>query len=411
MLTTLLLLTPLLAAEGPDPLVEAALATHPDLAALSAQVDALEAAAAGAGTWMDPMIGLEVSSLPLWTFRLGDHPMAGVQVKAQQTLPAPGTNAADAEAALARVPVGEQRLEEARDALTRSVELAWWDLALSRQLEAVTQAHLARTEELLQAVMARYEVGAAGQHAVVRLELLRDRLGDDLGNFTARQAALTAALAAATAHSQEPPFETPAEVTPLAVAGTAATWLDLAVESRPELARVAAEARAAEAEAEAARLSARPDVTVWAGYRLRTYDMDPRDLVTLGVSMPIPMGSRTRADAREASALAMAQAARSRLDGRTETLTGQLEALHARWTRAADKARTYQESLLPSAQASLETTLSDYTVGRADFASLYEAEVTLLTLERTWRTATLDTWRIAAEVRALIGAEPTGDTP
>ena len=59
----------------------------------------------------------------------------------------------------------------------------------------------------------------------------------------------------------------------------------------------------------------------------------------------------------------------------------------------------------------METTLSDYTVGRADFASLYEAEVTLLTLERTWRTATLDTWRIAAEVRALIGAEPTGDTP
>jgi len=399
------------AATGPDALVQAALAAHPSLSALQARVHALEAAALAAGTWKDPMVGLEVSNLPLWSLGLGDHAMAGVQLKVQQTLPAPGTSAADRQAADLRAATATHRVAEARDALAAEIALAWWELTLSRQLQRVTSAHLTRTEELLEAVTARYEVGGAGQHAVVHLEVLRDRLRDDVVDFDARQAVLTAALVAATQGAATLPVATPAEVDVAPVTGTAVAWLDQARQARPELARLEAEARAAQAAAEAAALGVRPDPTVWLGYRLRTFPDDPRDLVTVGVSVPIPKGSRTRADAMEAMHAATATAARQTLDARLLTLEAQLAAAEARWSRAAQKAGTYVDSLLPAAAAALETTLADYAVGRATFASLYEAEVTLLGLERAWRTAVIDTWRAATQVEALIGAPATGATP
>ncbi len=392
------------AAQDPAPLVEAALASHPSLAALEARVEALEAQATGAGSWADPRLALELSNLPLDSFRLRDHPMAGVQVKVQQTLPGPGTPGAERQAADLAAQAAGLRVAEAEDALALAVTLTWWDLTLTRQLQRVTATHLDRTEELLEAVTARYEVGTAGQSAVVRLALLRDRLQDDLADYTTRTAALTIALAAATQSAVAQPIDTPAEVQVRPLPDQTGTWLTEAQRSRPELVRLEAEARASEAAGEAAALGARPEPTVWLGYRLRTHAADPQDLVSVGVSVPIPTGSRTRAGAAEATHQAHARAARAQSDARSLALSADLAAAEVAWRRATQKAETYRTTLLPAAQAALETTLADYTVDRATFASLYEAEVALLDLERAWRRAVVDTWRLEARVEALIGA-------
>lgn len=59
----------------------------------------------------------------------------------------------------------------------------------------------------------------------------------------------------------------------------------------------------------------------------------------------------------------------------------------------------------------LDATISDYTVGRATFSSLYEAEVALLTLERAQRSAAVETHLQQALVLALTGRTSNGETP
>ena len=49
----------------------------------------------------------------------------------------------------------------------------------------------------------------------------------------------------------------------------------------------------------------------------------------------------------------------------------------------------------------METTLSDFSVGKADFATLYESEVELLELERGYLKASIVTY----QQRTLAGAE------
>jgi len=92
-------------------------------------------------------------------------------------------------------------------------------------------------------------------------------------------------------------------------------------------------------------------------------------------------------------------------------MESELAATHARWTRAFEQAVVYRDHLTLDARAALEAAFSDYTVGKADFATLYQSEVDLLDLERTQRSATVRTHIEQAVARATIGAAPQGDQP
>ncbi len=407
-----------LAAEDPTDLVAAALADNPGLASIEARIGELETLASVAGSWPDPMAALEYSNVPVSSWSLSGHPMSGLQLKAQQTIPFPGVTSLRSELAESRVEVATAQLDEARLRLARAVEESWWRLALVRQLRQVTEQHVALTEQLVEAVRVGYETGAAGQHALVRLELLRDTLIDSIRDLDRQERQLRAALAAAMHRRDVEPLPTPAEAQALTLRpdDTVDRWLDRAVEQRPALAELAAVERSAELQARLARRDAKPDLTVWAGYRVRTIqtETDPgTDLASLGLSVPLTLQSSRVGRGAETAALEVASQARLRREALLDTITAELTSSHAAWSRAEQKAGVYRDQLLPAGQQALATTLADYRVGKADFASLYQAEVQLLNLERARLTAIVETQLQRAAVRALTGETqlPTGDEP
>jgi outer membrane protein TolC len=400
--------------DEPGKLANEAIEANPTLEALRARADELDALAGAAGTWSDPVLGIEYANAPVDSFALSDHPMSAVQFQAQQTLPPWGWSRLREEVAESRALASEHALAEARTQLRRQVFDLYWKLSLSRMLEGVTREHVARAEELLEAVRARYETGAAGQHQLLRLGVLRDRLQDDLGDFVRADRVLSAALSRALSREPGSTFATPPALTPRPVGGSVADWAALAREERPELRRLEESVRTAEKAAELARVDGRPDVSVWMKYRVRTVDTpqdDGTDQISAGISIPIPWGSATRARADRVAQLQAARAGRARLAAELDRIESELEAIHARWTRAFEQAAAYRERLMPAALATLETSFSDYTVGRADFAALFEAEVALLDLERTLLDATVRTHIQAAAADAIIGVARRGGRP
>jgi outer membrane protein TolC len=305
-------------------------------------------------------------------------------------------------------------LEEAKSQLRREVFELFWELTLSRMLEEVTRQHIARAEELLEAVRARYETGAAGQHQLLRLGVLRDRLRDDLGNFVRADSVLSAALSRALSRDAERSFATPPDLDPKPVSGTVSEWLARARAERPELRRLEESIRTADTAAELARIDGRPDVTAWMKYRVRTVDTpidDGTDQVSVGFSVPIPWGSAKRSRAERAAQLQVARAERARLVAELDRIEADLAAIQARWTRAFEQAVEYRDNLTPDARATLETSFTDYTVDRADFATLFEAEVALLDLERTLLRSTAETHIQAAAADATMGIASRGGHP
>jgi outer membrane protein TolC len=395
-------------------LAEEALDANPGLEALRARVSELDALAGAAGTWSDPVVGVEYSNALVDSFSLSDHPMSALQLQAQQTIPPWGWSGLRGKVAASRTLTSEHALAEAKSQLRREVFELFWKLTLSRMLEEVTREHIARTEELLEAVRARYETGAAGQHQLLRLGVLRDRLRDDLGDFVRADSVLSAGLSRALSRDAERSFATPPDLDPKPVSGSVSDWLALARKERPELRRLEESIRTAETTAELARVDGRPDVTVWMKYRVRTIDTpldDGTDQISAGFSIPIPWGSGKRSRAERAAQLQVARAGRARLVAELDRIESDLTAIHARWTRAFEQAVEYRDKLGPDARTTLEASYSDYSVDRADFAALFEAEVALLDLERTLLISMAETRIQAAEVDATIGTVPRGGRP
>jgi outer membrane protein TolC len=402
------------AVDEPGKLADEAIEANPTLEALRARIAELDALAGAAGTWSDPVFGIEYQNAPVDSFAPDDHPMSAVQFQAQQTLPPWGWSRLREEVAESRTRASGHALAEAQTQLRRQVFELYWKLSLSRLLEGVTREHVARAEELLEAVRARYETGKAGQYQLLRLGVLRDRLRDDLGDFVRADRVLSSALSRALSREPGSAFATPPILEPRPVGGSVSDWLAVARSERPELKRLEEAIRTAEKAAELARVDGRPDVSVWMKYRVRTVDTpqdDGTDQLSAGISIPIPWGSAKRSRADRAAQLQAARGGRARLAAELDRIEFELEAIHARWTRAAEQAVAYRERLTPAARATLETSFSDYTVGRADFAALFEAEAALLDLERTLLNATVQTHIQAAEADATIGVARSGGRP
>jgi outer membrane protein, heavy metal efflux system len=404
--------TPIFAGE-PDDLVDEALRANPDLLSRRARVSELESLARVAGSWSDPMIALEYSNAPVTTMALSDHPMAGLQLRALQTFRPLGWSRLHRETGRARAEGAEALLAETEVQLGASVRGLYWRLTLTRQLEQVTKEHVARTQELLSAVMSRYEVGKAGQHSVLRMQVLSDQLTDELLEFDKLDREFTAALTRALAR-HDGTFETPTELEPVKPPEGSERWIEQALESRPALDIIRAEIEGSKTAANLSRLEGLPDPTVWLGYRVRFTDTttDPgTDLLSAGVSVPIPVGSGRRARGTRLAHLEAARRAQARLEAAEDKLVTDLETVHAQWSRSFAKSSTYRRELLPLALSMLETTLSDYAVDKANFSSLYEAQVAVLELERAMQSATAETHIRQAEATALMGGKLPGDSP
>ena len=408
-LFVLLTLTLAAAADDLSALQDEAASANPSLAAQEALVRELANRAAVSGAWMDPVLAVEYSNAPIDTFGLASHPMSGLQLKLQQSLAPPGWSGR-------KRAIGERMSDAAGHGraeielqLRAAVARAWWNLVQTRLLEEVTRAHIARTEELQAAVTSRYEVGAAGQSAVLRLEVLRGRLTDELLEFEAMDRSLSAALDGALSREGPTTWETPDTVEPIAPP-EASAWPVEAIE-RPGLAVIDAKEAAEAAGAAAAKLDALPDPSVWIGYRVRLTETetDPgTDFVSAGIGVPLPVGSGRRAHGERDARLEAASRMRSERARMVDEITAGYRATQARWSRAHHKAITYAETLVPAATNALAATQTDFAVDRAGFAELFEAEVTLLDLERARIRASVETHLQHADATALLGVSPTG---
>jgi len=405
------------ATQSVEDLVDQALQANPSVEALDHRVGALQRRTDQVGALPEPTIGIEYSNVPVTAPVPGNHPMSGLQLRLQQTLLAPGTVPRRVAVAEARVCSGQASVEEGRVALAAGVRRAYWRLALARQLRQVTKEHATQVESLMGAVRAAYEVGRAGQHDLLNLQVLRDRLVDDLQDFDRTERELVSAITAAVGSGAALEIETPAQTPPPPLPGDLDDLVERAGADSPTLTRLEATEAAERAAAELARREGWPDLTLWAGYRVRAPVDDLDDGInqaTLGVSIPLPTAAARRWGGLQAEHEALARAASADAEATLDDIRADLDGALARWQRASDKAATYREHLIPDARASLDATLSAYQVGQADYASLFGAEVQLLDLQRAERVAETEAVLAEVDVAMLLGTTELpqkGDRP
>ncbi|MBN1609131.1 MAG: TolC family protein [Polyangiaceae bacterium] len=389
-----------------DSLGDQAVEANPSIGAIESRIRALDAEVQQSGAWMDPTLSAEYGSMPIDAPVPGQHAMSGIQFTLRQTLYWPGKIQARKQEARSHVREAELGLDEQKVQLRALVRRAYYRLALTRQLRAVTREHIRLVNDFIDVLRIKNEAGVAAQHELLRLRVLVGQLGDDLKDFDQDEQSLAASINATLHRPMDVAVPTPERTRVPEPPASAQALARRAEQERPLLKRFSATADAYRAASRRAAREGYPDITLWAGYRVRTRaGADPgTDFVSLGVSLPIPLFYDQRWGNERRKNEQLAQAAIGDRAAEIDRIRGELGRVMATWKRAAQKARTYREELTPEARLALEATFASYQANRADFTSLFQAQVQLLGFERETLMAENDAAEARVDAKALVGS-------
>ncbi len=373
--------------------------SSPLLHAARLRADAAAQRAPQAGALPDPQLGFALMNRPVSGFGT-DEPMTMNEVRLTQMLPWPG-----------KLGLAHRRAEhlaraEALDAADVEVRLASRVKSVYAGLAAIDRALaiMDRTRGLLrdffQVSQTMYAVGEGLQQDVLQAQVAVARMTEDIVVMEQERVALAARLNALMGREARAPIG----ALELAAPGPELPGVDSlmarAAVRRPALQAAHERVRAAEAGYRAARRALYPDFMVGVAYGQRP-QFDDMATVMLGVSVPLWAGSRQLPMRREMAAMRASDAAMAR-DLYNETYA-ELTERRADAERARSLSLLYDTSILPQARAAVEAALSAYRVGRVNYMTLVESEMTVNRYEIELVRLAAAYQQATAAIEALIG--------
>src|SRR5436190_3247449 len=362
-------------------LIAEALARSPTLAQRQAAVRAATLRIRPAGSLPDPMLSLGVMDLELPHFDFNQSDFTEVDVELSQEIPWPGS--LGARSAVARAAANGARAEEnvMRREVTVAVTAAYYRLQYT--MTALETIH--RQRQLLEAAVqlstTRYATGMAPQSDPLQAKLARDRLQLEEYALESDRVAALAALNAlrrrATRDSVPVTAIDPAAVRSVATAVSPADSLvALALATHPRLVAQRAGVDHATRTIQVERLGARPDFTFSAryGYRPVALGFNFPDFFSAFVGMRLPIWAWRKQNRLAAAARADSTGAAADLQDAELQLSREVTETAARVQASQQRLALLVDGVLPTAQATVESVLRSYQVGRAEFLTLLSVE-------------------------------------
>jgi outer membrane protein TolC len=387
-------------------LIEESLAARPELRQAEATARAERERAPQAGALPDPVLSLAIQNDGFERIQIGEMESSYWQVMLSQGIPWPGKRGLRSEVARLGAERAEVGIARARLTTEADVRRAYLELLLARDRLAL----LARLESLWQKsaglARVRYEAGEAPQSDVLRAQLELSRLRQRRWALEVQERTSVQALDRLRAKPLDAPVATTASVRDLGVPEVPS--LDAAVEDAlarsPELAQARLGVERARRQLALSRRERFPDLALTAGVMPRG-SLDPMWQAGISIGLPLWAGrkqgravseSAARADADALGADAVEQVLRLRVAERRAAL-GAL----------ADAIRLFREGLLVQSQATADSTIAQYRVGKVTFASVLEANAGFIADEEAYLGALADAQRVSIAA-AEVSLDPVG---
>ncbi len=326
------------------------------------------------------------------------------QVSLSQMFPAFGKLALREGRAAAEAEAAMHTFEAERLMLYDRVVKAFYEYDYLRRVIAVTEENAGLLNDLEAVVTSRYKADLAPFAALIKTQVEKDRLANDLASLRDARIARSAELAAIL---NLPVYDLLAwpDASPSGPAMVDLDVLDaMLADLNPELKAAGATVDAARQQAKLARKRGLPDFMLGAGWMVMP-GMDGRgdeSEVSLMAGMTIPLWrGRYRAEIREAEA--MIRAASDKRDDMQNMLQAELSMAVFKFRDAERRINLFATSLVPKAAQALEVAKQEFAVGKADFMTLIDAQRNLLEFRLMHERATSDREIALGEIGCCIG--------
>src|SRR5579864_351432 len=319
---------------------------------------------------------------------------------ASQEFPYPGKRGLRAKVAEHEIAIsGAEKNVVGWDVLT-GLKLAYFQLAASQQVIAILESSQQIAKQIEEAAEARYRVGQGAQDDVLRAQLQRTKLLNELSMQRRENAQAQSALKALLNRPMGSPdvLAQPLRARQLPAPDTLVRAL---AERNPDLQVNAEQISQDHAAVELAQREKRPDFGVQ--YMWQHTASEFRDYYMATFSIKLPNRSRVRAMEGEAQAkLAQAEAEKqSRLKQMESDLGEQIAIAET----AEQQLKVYDDGLIPQSEAALNAGLAGYSAGKQQYQGLLAsfADTLQLAIERERTLAEHES--AMARIEGLIGEE------
>lgn len=355
-----------------------ALESQPLVEAQAAEIESRRERAVAAGQLPDPELQLAVNELPVdtadaWSFRRDSD--TDVMVSVTQAYPRAAKRKLRRLREEARTAEAEEELHDLARVIQRDAGLAFLEVYLAHKEAGLTQSQLAQVMLQHEAVEIQVKTGANVQSELlattVEVASLRDKAVEKRQMLAHRRLELSRWIGDSAQGELADDLPMPA----------LALSLEDLLENLPEHPSLLAQQRVEEgarAGLDLAEQDHKPDWRVELGYGYRP---EFSEMLTLRVSVGLPVFARNRQD-REAAAARhdLVRASAGRAD-RLRELTAQASLRHHDARQYEKRLANFQKDALPAARSRVDSAEASYRTGRGSLADVLLARRSLLEIE------------------------------
>ena len=397
-------------AEAPERLSLAAVlaeahARNPELHSARGRAKAMAAVPRQVSAYDDPTLSWEAWNAPE-SLRI-DRADNNI-FRLSQKIPFPGKRRLAGEIASHEADQATHEVDTVALDVTAAVKRAYFDLWQSHEQLAVYTRDRGLVERFTRTVEQKYAAGDAGQADVLRAQVelthLTNRLETERLNIEHAEAELNALL------SREPgePLGVPERPSRPQLVGAPATFTELALGKRPD---IAAQEAAIAREESAARLAGRgyyPDFEVSVG-RFINFEQSDGFGAMASVTVPIFNGAKYGAAVDEAAArLVTARSEKRRIE---DGIRREVEQAYVRARRAFVQFELFDKTHIPQAEQALRVTEGGYETGAVSFLDLIDTLRSIETVHVEHVTAQAEFEKAYADLERAVGAEVPRQPP
>ena len=378
---------------------------NPRIAAAGAAADASATRVPSAGMPPDPVFQIGAMNLRLPELDADMESSMAPAIQLMQMVPFPGKLGLSEQIAERTSAMARANAEEMAWMVRADVAMVFYDLyAADRQIEVMRRT-LRLLEDFERIARAMYGAGTGRQSDVLRANVEIARMEGEIARMGAMREVATARLNGFLVLPVETPVPSPALPALPARVPERDTLRSWAEETRPMLLGAKTGVERAGAARDLARKELWPDLALGVQYGQRDAGMGLERMGSFMVGFSLPVFARSRQLRMRDEAAAMERMSQADLAETRAEVDARIGQLLAELARARTLIALFQGTVLPQAEANVESTYSSYQVGSVDFMTLVDARMTVNRYEQEYYQLLADYGAGVAELEAVVGRE------
>jgi outer membrane protein TolC len=373
------------------------------LEAQSLGVNAARDMAVAAGQLPDPVLSLGLENFPIEgpdRFSIAREAMTMRRIALMQELTSGTKRGLRAERFEKEALKGLAEQDATRAAIHRDTALAWLDTWYANAMAEVLAEQRLRGLQEAQGAEAEYRAGKGSQADVLMARAGLAMLDDRAAEIERKARNARTMLARWTGAEAERPLAGKPDI---GVVNLDAHGLDEQLSRHPEIAVLARQEEMAAAEARLARANRDPDWSVELAYSRRGSMFG--DMVSVGVSIPLPWDRANRQDRELAAKLAAVGQAQAQREELLRQHIAEVRSMFHEWESNRTRLVRYEREIVPLATARANASLAAYRGGKSNVNEVLAARRGELDARLQALQLEAETARIWAQLNFLVAGE------